>query len=164
MGKKMTKAEANALVWLIIIGVPIFIVVKFIEAIGVVTFIVGGVVIAAIAFWYISSNSKARQLETDRRREARRVAELREAEERRMALTTKYGDPLVVEKIMNGHFWQGQTEEQLQDSMGQPYDVDERVMKTKSKQIWKYHPVGRNRYSLRITLENGLVVGWDDKT
>ncbi|WP_202593987.1 MULTISPECIES: hypothetical protein [Geobacter] len=164
MGKRMTKAEANALVWLIIIGLPLFVVVKFIEAIGVVTFAIGGAVIVAFAFWYTSSRSKARQLEMERLREEQRIASLREAEQRRLALTAKYADPLLIEKIMSRHFWQGQTEEQLRDSLGHPYDIDERVLKTKSKQIWKYHPMGRNRFGLRITLENGLVVGWDDKT
>ena len=36
--------------------------------------------------------------------------------------------------------------------------------KTKIKEVYKYNKVGNtNNYGLRITLENGLVTGWDDK-
>ncbi|RUR71291.1 DUF2845 domain-containing protein [Variovorax guangxiensis] len=82
---------------------------------------------------------------------------------RRAALLEKYGDPEIVEGIMSCRFWQGQTEEQLNDSLGRPADVESRVMKTKHRQIWKYHPAGKNRYLLRVTLENGAVVGWEQK-
>ena len=82
---------------------------------------------------------------------------------RRAALLAKYGDPDIVEGIMSCSFWQGQTEEQLGDSLGQPSDIESRVMKTRHRQIWKYHPAGKNRYLLRVTLENGVVVGWEQK-
>ena len=82
---------------------------------------------------------------------------------RRATLLAKYGDPDIVEKIMSRSFWQGQTEEQLNDSLGKPADIESRVMKTKHRQIWKYHPAGKNRYLLRVTLENGAVVGWEQK-
>jgi hypothetical protein len=36
-------------------------------------------------------------------------------------------------------------------------------MKTKTKEVWKYHQRGANRYGLKITLENGRVVGWENK-
>ena len=64
---------------------------------------------------------------------------------------------------MKKHFWQGQTEEQLLDSLGKPKDIDQKVLKTKTKEIWKYNETGKNRYALKITLENGKVVGWDQK-
>ena len=82
---------------------------------------------------------------------------------RREALLKKYGDADVVTRIMKKMFWQGQTHEQLRDSLGRPLDTDEKVLKTKTKEIWKYNRVGKNRYGLRITLENGIVVGWDEK-
>jgi len=61
-------------------------------------------------------------------------------------------------------FWQGQTPEQLVDSIGHPVDVDKKVLKTKSKEVWKYNQTGKGRFSLRITIENDLVVGWDKKS
>lgn len=82
---------------------------------------------------------------------------------RRAALLTKYGNADIVDRIMSCSFWQGQTDEQLSDSLGSPADVESRVMKTKHREIWKYHPAGKNRYLLRVTLENGTVVGWEQK-
>jgi hypothetical protein len=82
---------------------------------------------------------------------------------RKQVLLNKYGDVELVNRIMQKAFWQGQTQEQLLDSLGRPLDTDERVLKTKTKEIWKYNRVGKNRYGLRITLENGVVVGWDQK-
>jgi hypothetical protein len=78
-------------------------------------------------------------------------------------LMTKYGDSDLVDRIMNQEIWQGQTEEQLRDSLGKPEDIEEKVMKTKTKEIWKYDETGKNRYALKVTLENGQVAGWDRK-
>ncbi len=82
---------------------------------------------------------------------------------RRMRLTLKYKDEQLVEDLLDETFWQGQTEEQLRDSLGEPLDIDQKVLKTKTKEIWKYQQTGKNRYALKITLENGVVVAWDQK-
>jgi hypothetical protein len=82
---------------------------------------------------------------------------------RRAALLVKYGDLEIVEKIMRRMFWQGQTEQQLIDSLGHPLDIDQRVLKSKTKETWKYNRIGKNRYGLRVIIENGFVVGWDQK-
>lgn len=86
-----------------------------------------------------------------------------EVERRRAALLAKYHDPQIVDKIMRHVFWQGQSQEQLLDSLGRPADIDQKVMKTKVKETWKYNPMGANRFGLRITIENSVVVGWDQK-
>lgn len=78
-------------------------------------------------------------------------------------LRGKYGDEAVVRKLMDGWVWQGQTVEQLTDSLGKPAEVDRTVLKTKTKEVWKYGHRGRNRYGVRVTLEDGLVVGWENK-
>lgn len=83
---------------------------------------------------------------------------------RREALLAKYGDKDVVDMIMKHMFWQGQTPAQLTDSLGSPVDVDRKVMKTKTREVWKYNETGKGRYALRITLEDALVVGWDKKS
>ena len=75
----------------------------------------------------------------------------------------KYGDSVLVEKLMSKSFWQGQTEGQLIDSIGKPLDIDQKVLKTKTKEVWKYNETGKKRYALKITLENGEVAGWDQK-
>ena len=82
---------------------------------------------------------------------------------KRERLMAKYGDEALVEKLMNGMYWQGQTEGQLLDSLGRPLDIDQKVLKTKTKEVWKYEETGKNRYALKIILEHGEVVGWDQK-
>ncbi|EPQ8526777.1 DUF2845 domain-containing protein [Vibrio vulnificus] len=82
---------------------------------------------------------------------------------KRQRLMTKYGNPEVVDRLMKKTIWEGQTEEQLIDYLGKPLDVDQKVLKTKVKETWKYDKAGKNRYNLRIIVENGFVVGWDKK-
>jgi hypothetical protein len=59
--------------------------------------------------------------------------------------------------------WQGMTKEQLVDSWGRPEDVDQKVYKTKTKEIWKYGQMGKNRYRERVYAEDGVVVGWQQQ-
>jgi hypothetical protein len=79
-------------------------------------------------------------------------------------LFAKYKKEQLVLDIMEGKFWKGQTEEQLQDSLGKPDVVDTVVLKTKRKEVWKYQEIQRGQFSLRVTLENGKVIGWDQKS
>lgn len=82
---------------------------------------------------------------------------------RREYLLRKYGDEEIVENIMKHRFWVGQTAEQLVDSLGSPEDKSIKVMKTRYREIWKYNQTGKNRYGLRITLDDHVVQGWDKK-
>jgi len=82
---------------------------------------------------------------------------------KRSKLIKKYQDEDLVSRIMQRTLWQGQTAEQVIDAIGEPKDIDEKVLKTKIKQTWKYFPSGRRRYGLRITLDDNIVVGWDKK-
>ena len=79
------------------------------------------------------------------------------------SLLKKYGDKELVRKIMRRTLWQGQTTEQVIDAIGEPKDIDEKVLKTKTKQTWKYFPSGRRRYGLRVKFDDGEVVGWENK-
>ncbi|TAJ31976.1 MAG: DUF2845 domain-containing protein [Nitrospirae bacterium] len=97
-----------------------------------------------LIWWYTRSQSKKRQLRLE-------------------YLRNKYKDDALVQKIVAGYFWKGQTANQLIDSLGQPADVDQKVLKSMKREIWKYRPQSRTRYGLRITLENDVVVGWDQK-
>ena len=83
---------------------------------------------------------------------------------RKEKLIEKYGDEELVDKLINSCIWVGQTMEQLTDSLGSPHSIDTKVLKTKTKEIWKYQHRGGNRYGLRITLEEQEVVGFDHKT
>ncbi len=94
-------------------------------------------------------------------REEKRYRKIRE--ELISSLMEKYNDSDIVEKIMNGEYWLDMTEEQLVDSLKNPEDIDEKVTRTKTIETWKYGEIGKNRYKLKIKLENGIVTGWDNQ-
>jgi hypothetical protein len=87
----------------------------------------------------------------------------REKERRKEMLTKYLGDIETVDRIMSQQVWEGQTSEQLFDSLGPAVEIDEKILKTKSKEIWKYNQTGKGRFALRVTLENNEVVGWEKK-
>jgi hypothetical protein len=66
-------------------------------------------------------------------------------------------------RILRREIWLGQTEEMLIAARGQPEDRDYKVLQTKIKSTFKYHWKGANRYRLRVFLDDGIVVGWEDK-
>lgn len=142
MGKRVSKFEAHIIVWALIIGLPIYIITQLGESIGWGVLIGIVIVCIALVIWIKSIQTK----------------------KRREHLMEKYQDKSLVDKLMEHSFWQGQTSEQLLDSLGSPKDIDEKVLKTKKKEIWKYQHQGGNRFGLRITLDNDIVVGWDQKT
>lgn len=78
-------------------------------------------------------------------------------------LMGKYGSEQIVALIYSHKYWQGQTAEQLTDSLGNPHGVDRKLLKTIKREVWKYNPRGVNRYGLRITLDNDIVSSWDHK-
>lgn len=79
-------------------------------------------------------------------------------------LKQKYNNIAIVQAILDGKIWETMTEEQLIDSIGKPEAIDHKQMKQKYRDVWKYQHRGGNRYHLRVTVENGLVIGWDSKS
>jgi len=82
---------------------------------------------------------------------------------KRAMLRMKYKNEELIERMMEEKFWVGQTKEQLIDYLAEPLDVDQKVLKTKVKEVWKYEQTGKNRYGLKIKLDNWIVVRWDQK-
>ena len=78
---------------------------------------------------------------------------------RKEQLITRFG-PETAQLIMDQQIFRGMTKEMLEESWGQPDDLDEELIRSKKKQTWKYNQVGTNRYKNRVYLENGVVVGW----
>ncbi len=142
MARRMTKAESKALTTLIIIALPIVGIIKLFEAVGWVIPAIFTVGVIVLFIWY-KHNKKQKRLSY---------------------LRAKYQNEEVAQKIFQGYFWQGQSDEQLRDSLGSPVDVDRKVLKTKTREIWKYHHQGSNRFGLRITVEDGYVTGWDKRS
>jgi hypothetical protein len=68
----------------------------------------------------------------------------------------------IVERITRRMFWTGQTEEQLVDSIGRPRQV-ETIRAEPKQEVWKYREVNGIPCDLSITLEEGIVLGWDQK-
>lgn len=141
MAKRTSKSDAALIVLVIIISLPIFFVSKLVVSVGWVIPIIVVVAIIGFAIWY-QQDKKKKRLEY---------------------LRSKYHDEEIVQKIIGGFIWQGQSEAQLKDSMGDPVAIDRAVLKTKTKETWKYNQQGVNRFGLRVTVENGYVIGWDKK-
>lgn len=140
MARRSSSAEASLLALAVVIGLPIYLATKVIDVTGwvipvVVVVVIIGLVIASRA------NKRRKRLE---------------------ALRRKYPEE-IVQRILGGQIWQGQTEEQLIDAIGSPVEVDTKVLKTMQREIWKYGRISAKRFRLRITVENGMVAGWDQK-
>ena len=78
-------------------------------------------------------------------------------------LLSKYKKQEIVDRILNQEFWKGQTVEQLEDALGPADAVDRQVLKTKTKETWKYDEIKKGQFSTRIDIENGKVIGWSAK-
>lgn len=140
MARRSSSAEASLLALAVVIGLPIYLATKVIDVTGwvlpvVVVVVIIGLVIASRA------NKRRKRIE---------------------ALRRKYPEE-IVQQILGGQIWQGQTEEQLIDAIGSPAEVDTKVLKTMQREIWKYGRISAKRFRLRITVENGMVAGWDQK-
>lgn len=146
---RATKAQNEAVGILIIIGGIIWLATKFAEAIGGTqnVLVLCGALVAVFVIYKVISRANASK----------------KAAARRGNLMAKYKDNEIVDSIISQSIWQGETAEQLWDSLGKPEDLDEKVLKTKKKEIWKYGHEGGNRYRFRITVENDIVVGWENR-
>lgn len=115
------------------------------------------VVIVFIMWFLIDRNYRAKR---DRERQIQNVRD-----RRKRGLMEKYNhcDHIddIVENIMEGKIWMGQTKEQVLDSIGHPAEIDEKMYKNKTKEVFKYDLSFDHLYHTRITLENSEVVGWD---
>jgi len=82
---------------------------------------------------------------------------------RREYLLAKYGDPVIVDKIQRKLIWQGMSQDQLLDSWGKPAAIDQKIYKSKVTETFKYSQSGKNRFRRRVRVDNGVVVGWEQK-
>jgi hypothetical protein len=136
MARRKSKNESALITLAIIVGLPLWAISKITDSIGAGAFITSIIVIiTAIIFYFI-------------RKRAKRLAYLR----------AKYSDEAVVQRIMGRKLWQGQTTEQLLDSVGRPPSIDSNLLKTRKREVWKYHPSGKGRYRTRVTLDDDVVV------
>jgi|SRR6185295_18957499 len=118
--------------------------------------------IIVIVLWTKGRNRKRRAAEQEERVRLLAIQAENDAATRRAAILDKY-DAETAKRILSGQIWQGMTAEQLQDAVGRPEAVDQVVTKRTNKEIWKYWQQTATRYDLRVTLERGVVVGWQMK-
>ncbi|PIN75523.1 DUF2845 domain-containing protein [Candidatus Woesearchaeota archaeon CG10_big_fil_rev_8_21_14_0_10_37_12] len=140
MIQKFTKKGIGQ-IWLIVIALLIIGAMRFYNVVGWFFSIVTVMAIICLAIWYYNKKQK----------------------EKREYLTKKYKKKDIVERIMYGEFWEGQSAKQLRDSLGSPKEIDETVLKRKKREVWKYNQDGYNRFRLRISLDNDVVVGWKQR-
>jgi uncharacterized membrane protein len=141
MPRRGRKGQAAALGILIVFGLVFAALSKMVDSIGMAALIIGIVSVLVLIVVYKIWKHLAR------------LAHLR----------NKYQDEEIVQRIMRRTFWQGQTSDQLLESLGNPKDIDRKLLATRKREAWKYNPRGVNRYGLRITLDNDIVAGWDQK-
>ena len=82
---------------------------------------------------------------------------------RRSSLMKRFGDAAMVDTILEGRIARGMNADMVRAAWGEPADMDEVVLKTKSKHEMKYDETGKNRFGRRVYLEDGAVVGWEIK-
>jgi hypothetical protein len=76
------------------------------------------------------------------------------------ALAEAYGEDNA-QRIVSGSVWEGATAEMIRESLGEPASIDQKVMATRVRQVFKFGQTGKNRYAMRVTLDDGVVTGWE---
>jgi hypothetical protein len=82
---------------------------------------------------------------------------------RRRSLMARYDHAEFVASILDGRIMRGMSMDMVIDVWGEPADLDEVALKTKTKTEIKYDQKGKNRFGTRVYLEDGIVVGWETK-
>ena len=118
---------------------------------GAIAVLIGLGVVGFVCVWFVGKIIEQQNFQTQKRQHDRFVY-----------LSNRFG-PEAANAIMAGQVWVGMPADMLLESKGRPVDTESKVLKTKSKETWKYQQFGKGRYALRVFLENGVVVGWDDK-
>jgi TRAP-type C4-dicarboxylate transport system permease large subunit len=139
--EKMTKLQKESLATLLFIAVIITAVIKFFENVGFLTLIIV-IVACVVAFLLYKAIRKKKRL---------------------AYLKQKYVNSRIVDRMVNGVIWQGETAAQLMDSLGKPNVVDKKQSQALKKEVWRYGRRGGGRYNLIVDLENGIVVNWEGK-
>ena len=63
----------------------------------------------------------------------------------------------------SGVLYRGQERSTLINLFGHPDMVDITQTAKNRREVLKFFPSGSNRYKLKVTVENGLVIGWEIK-
>ncbi len=93
-------------------------------------------------------------------REQQEAADAERSRQRRWEnLVARFGEQNA-RRIVDRDLWVGATTEMVLEMFGPPSDVSEKVLKTKTKRVYRYDAFGGPR-GLKIKLDNDEVVGWE---
>lgn len=122
--------------------------------------VLGALILGAIVFAVSNAQAKKRVAKQELEKI---VSQMKEREDARHSLITQRYDPETAQRIFSHQIWQGMTAEQLMDSADMAEAIDTTVTKRGRKEVWKYGQETATRFDTRITLEDGVVVGWQKK-
>ena len=108
------------------------------------------------------ATAEAAAIEEQRQLAAAQAEQERQRNERWTYLCHRYGEENA-HKVWNGQIWLGCTVDLMIEILGQPFAVDQKVLKTKTSRTFKYRPIGASRYALRVYAEDDEVTGWEEK-
>lgn len=117
-------------------------------ATGIVIFLVLAII---SVIWHLSKGSA----EQSRKAEAERL--------RREMIEQAYANSPYKLDILNGSIRQGMTANMVVSAWGPPAAIDRKVLKTKTKEILKYGPGPGRSFANKVTIEDGIVVGWEQR-
>ncbi len=126
------------------IGLPIYLVSKLKDKFGWVLPVAVVFVVIGLVFWH-KQHKKKKAL--------------------RIASPKVNQDEDIVEDFWNGTHLARTKRRTAQRYLGDPVAVDRAVYKTKAKETFgsTYQQSGDNRFGLRVTVEDGCVIGWNKK-
>lgn len=116
-----------------------------------------GTITAAIGLGIRGMNRRAAEERAAAEERVREAARAREE-----ALIGRFGRETAA-RLIAGEIWIEQTAEQVREALGDPEEVEEKILKTKQREVWKYGRTGVNRFTTRITLDDGVVASWQRK-
>lgn len=82
---------------------------------------------------------------------------------RREAIDRDYAGSPFRQDILDGSIRQGMTIDMVVAAWGPPAAVDRKVLKTKTKAVLKYGPGPGRSFANKVTIEDGIVVGWEQR-
>lgn len=78
-------------------------------------------------------------------------------------LMVKNEDRIRAERLAKNTPQMGQKRSEILLILGEPSGIDTKVTKRCKIEVLKYQPYGYNRYKLKITLKDGVVIEWDKR-
>lgn len=82
------------------------------------------------------------------------------AKARRDALVARFGAE-IADAIIAKKYWQGATVEMMKEAHGEPVEVRQKVLKSKTRETHCYDQKAKNRFAMKLHYEDGVIVGWD---